>query len=413
MLIISPPSSYRVAPFVEAAASLGLEPIVVSHGQHSLVGRVAGGIHVDFADPDGACRIILDALGDEPVRGVVGTDDSVVALAARLGARLGLRHNAVEAAVLSRRKDLARARLQAAGVAVPCHRLVDLDQPLTPQADGLDYPVVAKPLALSGSRGVIRADDTAQLLAACRRIGAIIGDDTSLTAEERRRVLIEAFIDGPEVALEGILDGGRLRVLALFDKPDPLNGPFFEETYYVTPSRLPPEVQALAHLRVQQACDAYGLRHGPVHAELRIHEGEAWIVEVAGRTIGGQCARLLQFGAGRSLEQLVVAHAAGLSLSCEQRSEAAGVLMIPIPGGGLLRRVEGVLQARAVPGVEAVEISVREGYELVPLPEGSSYLGFIFARGSDPAEVEQALRAAHACLNIVTAPVFPLRPGGR
>ncbi len=375
-----------------------------------MVGAVASGLHVDFTQPEHSLQRILDAVRARPVAGVVGTDDATVGLACRTAAALGLVHNAPESAVLSRRKDRARARLSEHGVPVPAHRVIDVARPLRPQFAGLSYPVVVKPLSLSGSRGVIRADDAAALEAACRRSAAIVERERALPEQERRQLLVESFIPGPEVALEGMLEGGRLRVLALFDKPDPLEGPFFEETYYVSPSRLSAAVQGRVAQRVAEACAAYGLREGPVHAELRIHREEAWILEVAARTIGGQCARLLRFGAGSSLEELVLAHALGRNTEAEAPAGAAGVLMIPIPRGGVLRRVEGVMAASKVPFVEEVEISVREGYELVPLPEGASYLGFIFARAPTAAQVEAALRGAHACLNVVTAPLLALSP---
>jgi biotin carboxylase len=264
--------------------------------------------------------------------------------------------------------------------------------------------MVLKPLNMSASRGVIRVDDGAAFHTAVTRIAAILAELHH--PEERGTLLAEAYLPGKEVALEGLLTEGQLRVLALFDKPDPLEGPFFEETYYITPSRLPDALQGAIADQVAAACAAYGLEQGPVHAELRINDAGIWILEVAARTIGGQCARLLRFGTGHSLEQLVVAHAIGQPLPVETREGAAGVLMIPIPRRGVLRRVEGVLAAEKVPHVTEVEISVREGYELVPLPEGSSYLGFIFAEAPTPEEAEAALRQAHAKLKVVTAPVW-------
>jgi biotin carboxylase len=412
VLLIAPASSYRLAPYLQAANGLGLEPIVVSEGEHSLVGAISRGIHVHLQDARRGAERIVQALDGRPIAGVVGTDDGTVPVAAQVARQLGLVHNPPEAALLSRRKDLARARLEAAGVPVPRHRRLDLQAPLGAQVHDLPYPGVVKPLSLSGSRGVIRADDPNQMQAACARVGAMVGGDDSLGDEERRYLLAEAFVPGPEVALEGILRGGRLQVLALFDKPDPLDGPFFEETYYVTPSRHSPADQERVAQRVQQACAAYGLREGPVHAELRLHAGDAWIMEVAARTIGGQCARLLGLGSGRTLEDLVVSRAVGRDLPLPGAAGAAGVLMIPIPRAGSLRRVEGVLAARGVNYIEDLEISVREGYELVPLPEGASYLGFIFARAPTPEQVETALREAHSHLNIVTAPVFRVEKQG-
>jgi biotin carboxylase len=270
---------------------------------------------------------------------------------------------------------------------------------------------VVKPLALSGSRGVIRADSAGELVAAIERVRAILSREYGSPSELSRHVQVEDFVPGQEVALEGMLRAGRLAVLALFDKPDPLDGPFFEETYYITPSRHPAGQQERLVQRVQQACTALGLREGPVHAELRIHAGDGVIMEVASRTIGGDCARLLQFGTGQGLEDLVISHAIGQPLPVSPQDGGAGVLMIPIPVAGVLRRVEGIAAARAVPCVEDVMISLRDGYELVPLPEGASYLGFMFARAPSAAQAESALREAHAKLRIVTAPVMHLQDG--
>jgi biotin carboxylase len=270
--------------------------------------------------------------------------------------------------------------------------------------DGLPFPCVIKPLALSGSRGVIRADDRDSLERLRTRVAAITS--TAPFPDERDHALLETYLPGAEVALEGMLTDGQLEVLALFDKPEPLTGPYFEESYYVTPSRHPEAVQERVAERVSQACAAYGLRHGPVHAEVRLHDGDAWLLELAARTIGGECARLLSFGAGVGLEELVIARALGRPLQASRDAGAGGVLMLPTPRAGVLRRIEGVLEASRVPGIEAVEISVREGYELVPLPEGESYLGFVFPRTDSPQEAEEALRAAHAHLRVVTAPVL-------
>ncbi len=413
VLLVAPPTSYRIAPYVAAAARLGLDLTVVSQGEHSLVGAVAQGLHLDLADPERAFARLVEAMRGRRVDAVVGTDDSTVELAARAAAAFGLPHNPPDAARLARRKDLARARLRAAGVPVPDFRVIDLARPIVAQCGGLAYPVVVKPTMLSGSRGVIRADDESALAAACARVRAILAREENASAEERRQVLIERYLPGAEVAVEGMLRGGRLEVLALFDKPDPLEGPYFEETYYVTPSRLPAGVRARIVECTARACAAYGLREGPVHAELRVAGGEAWILEVAARTIGGQCARLLRFGTGVGLEELILGHAIGRAPARAAGSGSAGVLMIPIPRAGVLRRVEGVLAAQRVPGIEEVEISVREGYELVPLPEGASYLGFIFARTEDAAQTEAALRRAHACLRVVTAPLWKIAGGIR
>jgi biotin carboxylase len=406
LLLVAPPDSYRLAPYLAAARRLGVEALVASEGQYSLVGAIASGLHINLRDVAGSLGLICQAAAQGPFDAVVGTDDDTVELACQAAQALGLPHNDPHGARLARRKDLARATLSAAGLPVPDHRLIDLSRSLHIQFRGLRYPCVAKPVALSGSRGVIRADGPDELAAACLRIARIVRDRAG---EEARVALVEQFVPGVEVALEGMLERGRLEVLALFDKPDPLDGPYFEESYYVAPSRLDAQVADKVAACVAQACQAYGLRNGPVHAELRIHRGEPWIIEVAARTIGGQCARLLQFGAGQSLEELVLARSLGLEIEGERADGAAGVLMIPIPRAGILRRVEGVTAALRVPCVTDVEISVREGYELVPPPEGDSYLGFVFAEAVSPEQVEAALREAHARLRIIIAPQLPVR----
>ena len=421
VLLIAPPGSYRVHAYLEAARDLGLDMVVASEGEHSLVPGLDSGIRVDLGDCAAVIERVLAAHRDRPIAAVVATDDATVEIASRAAAALGLAHNAPSAAGIARRKDLARAALAAAGLAIPAVRRVDLRRPVRPQLDGIELPCVVKPLAMSASRGVIRADDVASLEAACRRAGAIVAGvpagvsaRASAGADERHTLLVESFVPGPEIALEGMLCGGELSVLAIFDKPDPLDGPFFEETIYVTPSRLPRSVQALAAERVRAGCAAYGLTEGPVHAELRIHDGDAWIIEIAGRTIGGDCARLFTFGSGTSLEHLVLQRALGTSPDRTFRGEAraAGVLMIPTPGAGTLRRVEGVMEAGRIPGIREVSITVREGYELTPLPEGGTYLGFVFALGDDPAEVEASLRRAQDAIRVIVAPRLAVEVAG-
>ena len=427
VLLLTPPGSYRVHAYLEAARDLGIEILVASEGEYSLVPGIRDGLRVELADSDTVIEQVVSAHRDRPIAGVVATDDATVEVANRAAAAIGLAHNAPSAARTTRRKDLARAALAAAGLPIPAVRRVDLRHAIGPQLAGIEFPSVVKPLAMSASRGVIRADDLPDLEAACRRAGAIVSARAGISAhaatgttaelsatvstdaEERHTLLVESFVPGPEIALEGMLADGELSVLALFDKPDPLDGPFFEETIYVTPSRLPPPVQSLAAERVREGCAAYGLTEGPVHAELRIHDGDAWIIEIAGRTIGGDCARLFTFGSGTSLEHLVLQGALGRAPGVpdapfRSAGPAAGVLMIPTPGAGTLRRVEGVMAASRIPGIREVSITVREGYELTPLPEGGTYLGFVFALGEDPADVEDSLRRAQETMRVVLAP---------
>jgi biotin carboxylase len=268
-------------------------------------------------------------------------------------------------------------------------------------ARSLAFPVVLKPLALSASRGVIRADNEAEFVDAFARLGRILAEPANARECGRLagQVLVEDYIPGVEVSVEGLLTDGELQVLAIFDKPDPLVGPFFEETIYVTPSRLPDGDQQRIVETTARAAKALGLRNGPIHAELRLNEGGAFPVDIAARSIGGLCSRTLSFGTGMSLEELLLRHATGAVVpSFTRESQPAGVMMIPIPAGGVFRAVHGVAEAEMVALIESLTISIHPGQQVIPLPEGGEYLGFIFARGATPEAVEQALRDAHACL---------------
>jgi len=250
---------------------------------------------------------------------------------------------------------------------------------------------------------VLRADDPAGFVAAFRRIESILdAPDVRKRGGDREHLLVEEYLDGDEVAVEGLLENGSLRPLAIFDKPDPLDGPFFEETLYITPSRLTTERQEEIASVVAKAAEALSLREGPVHAELRINDQGVWPIEIAARSIGGLCARTLRFGTGISLEELIIRHAIGRDVdSLEREGQAAGVMMIPIPCAGILREVRGKARAEAVDKIEEVTITISLGQEVLPLPEGGRYLGFIFARGETPESVETALREAHRRLEFV------------
>lgn len=406
ILLIAPHDSYRTAPFLAAAKARGIEVLIASEAKYSLVSAYADGLHLDLGDIQASLQTILREAQRRPFAAVLGSDDASTELAALAAAELGLSHNPTAAVHLARRKDLARARLARAGVPVPRHWRLDLTRPLAAQIGDIRFPCVLKPVALAASHGVIRADNLAELTQAAARIHILLARAGLRETEERETILVEEFIPGFEVAVEGLLTQGSLEILTIFDKPDPLNGPYFEETYYITPSRLDTPTQQALRETISAACAAYGLREGPIHAECRINEQGVWILEVAARTIGGLCGRLLRFGTGLNLEELVLLHALGERPELQTEAGGAGVLMIPTPQAGILRRVEGVLAAGKVPYIEEVVINVREGYELVPLPEGSSYLGFIFARAPSAAQAEVALRAAHACLRVVVMPLW-------
>lgn len=411
VLIIAPHGSYRTIPFIAAADRLGIHALIASEGKHSIVSAYAQGIHIDFRDEDQALQELLRAATQHHIVGVIGTDDMTTELAARLAHALNLPHNDPDAVRIARRKDLARACLSAHDVPVPAHRRIDLQRPLQQQLWDLQFPVVVKPVALSASRGVIRANNSADLMVAIARVMHLLHSIHDLETDAQRYLLIEQYIPGVEIAVEAMLHRGELQILTVFDKPDPLEGPYFEETYYVTPTRYSVAQQREIQRVVQLACDAYGLREGPVHAECRLNDDGVFILEVAARTIGGMCGSLLRFGTGYSLEELVLAHAMGKPLTLASDTGAAGVLMIPTPKAGMLKRVEGLLDAQRVPFIEDISIQIREGHELIPLPEGSSYLGFIFSRAPSAQQAEQALRDAHACLNFVIAPIWTLNQG--
>ena len=406
VLLLCPPSSYRLTAYLGAARELGIELVVGSAGEHSLITELADGLHLDFGDVTGSVAGIVEFARHQPLSGILASDDATVEIAALAAQALGLPANSPSASRLTRRKDLARARLQAHGLPVPAHRRLRLDQAIAPQLRGFPLPAVVKPVSMSGSRGVIRADTPAALLTACETSAAIAAD--AADPEERNQLLLEAYIDGAEVAADGMLGVGGIQPLALFDKPEPLTGPTFEESYYITPSRLDAGLQARIWHTIEQACACYGLHHGPVHAELRIGPDGPVILEVAARTIGGECARMFDDCLPTSMEALVLSAAVGEPLPVTVAQRAAGVLMIPSPTAGVLRRVDGVERATAVDGVVDLRIAEAPGHRLQTLPEGNSYLGFIFAQGDTPGQVERALRAAHAELVIRIDPYWTM-----
>ena len=398
LLLLIPTTTYRTEDFVAAATKLDVELVVASERPNVLESALPDNLlTLDFGDPQKAARTVADFARRHRVDAVVPVDDRTTVVGAAIAERLGLRSSPLAAVSTTRNKRRMREAFARAGVRSPRFTLLDVGDDPEDAAGRVTYPCVMKPTILAGSRGVIRADDPAGFVAAFQRIAAILrASETASLGEGATEVLVEDFIPGREVALEGLLVGEELHVLALFDKPDPLDGPYFEETIYVTPSRLPADVQAAITAEARWAARALGLTEGPIHAELRVNDQGPWVVEVAARTIGGLCSRTLRFGAGLSLEELVIRHALGIELeSLERERRPAGVMMIPIPRGGVLRAVRGREAALAVAGIEEVTISAHLGQELVPLPEGSRYLGFILARAESPDAVEAAIRAAH------------------
>lgn len=358
----------------------------------------------DFADVARATEQARAFAARTPVSAVTGVDDDTAILATTIAKALGLRGNPVEAMVAARDKHRQRELLAAAGVPVPRFALYDIGADPAVAAAAAPYPCVLKPLRLSASRGVIRADDRAQFLTAHARLAKILATpEAAACGEPARRYLVEEFISGDEVAVEGLVTAGALTVLAIFDKPDPLDGPYFEETIYVTPSRLPADAQRAIAECTTSTVRALGIGDGPVHAELRWNARGAWLIELAARPIGGRCSAVLRFGPDLvTLEEIILRHALHLPISSAEREPlASGVMMIPVPGAGVLRDVRGQAEARAVPDVTDVAITAHPGQRLVPWPEGSRYPGFLFARAETPAAVERALREAHRRLTFV------------
>ena len=407
--LLAGPTTYRGNAFLDAANRLGLDVLRVVDTPAALASGAHGSwLDLDFAAQDAAIAALRRLHAQDPLAAVVALDDSATMLAAHVAAALNLPHNDPNAALAARNKWVMREALAQGGVPVPTYRQVALDDDPVPAALEIGFPVVVKPITLSGSRGVIRANDVPELQSAFARAREIT--QAAGHALDAGVLLLECYLPGVEVALEGLLTAGSLQTLAIFDKPDPLEGPYFEETIYVTPSRLAPNVQEAISARTAEAAAALGLRGGPVHAELRINAEGIWLIEMAGRSIGGLCSTVLEFGAGISLEEIILRHAVGAALpTSTSMDHAAGVMMIPIPRGGILRGVTGTDEAAAVPGVSGVDITAPLHQPLVPLPEGASYLGFIFAQGATPAGVEAALRTAHAALNFQIGPAISLR----
>jgi len=409
LLLLIPTSSYRTEDFVDAARSLDVDLVIASDRPNVMASEFPDHLlTLPFSDPAAAAREMQRYAARRPIDAVVPVDDATTVVASAVGEALGLRVNPLAAAQATRDKRVMRDRLARAGVPSPSFTVVRVDEDGAAAAARVAYPCVLKPRVLSASRGVIRADDPASFVAAFARIGAILREpDVAALGEGTDTILVEGFVPGREVALEGLLEDGVLRTLALFDKPDPLDGPFFEETLYVTPSRLPAATQAVVADVAARAARALGLTDGAVHCELRLRAGTAGalepvVLEIAARSIGGLCGRTLRFGTGLSLEELILRRALGRPVdSLEREQAAAAVMMIPIPRGGVLEEVRGLDAARAVPLIEDVTISLHKGQEVVPLPEGSRYLGFIFSRAAGPAEAEAALREAHRHLHFV------------
>ena len=413
VLLFSHTTGYQLRAFNDAAERLGIELVFATDRCHQLDDPWQDrAVPVRFYDVSESLEAILARARETPIHGVIAVGDRPVVLAAHAAQALGLPWHSVAGAEASTDKRRLREVLADGGLPSPRFACIDVES----QGYWMGYPVVLKPLGLSGSRGVIRANDEPDFSAAFDRIRLLLARPEIRVARAglEDEILVEQYIDGPEYALEGVLTNGELHVLALFGKPDPLVGPYFEETIYVTPPRTAAGIPSQIAATVEQAARVMGLSHGPVHAECRVTpEGEIYILEVAARPIGGLCSRVLSFMGPHdpedvSLEGVLLQHALGQSIDRYVREPAAAaVMMIPIPRRGMFKRMTGIEAASAVRGVTEIHITAKEGQLLEPLPEAGSYLGFIFARGAQPQEAEQSVRTAYTRLDAVIAE--PLR----
>jgi len=416
VLLIATTTGYQIRSFGQAAGRLGVELMLATDRCHVLEDPWRDdAISIRFTDETASVEAISQALENRPIAGVVAVGDRPALIAALVSQAMGLPGNSPDAVRIAGNKLLTRRRLRDQKLPSPWFVALPTDTPVEDVQDQVDFPCVVKPLKMSASRGVMRVNSLKELSVAMCRVRHMqnSAEIQALRDPENSTILIEQYLPGREVAVEGVLINGVFHEFAVFDKPDLLEGPFFEETIYVTPSRNTELNQQRIRQAVSEASDALGLTDGPVHAECRIGSADIFVLEIAPRPIGGLCARALRFfgldGESVSLENLLLRQAMGEQITDYCREEkASGVMMIPIPVDGLYKEVDGLDLARAVPYVEDVVITARRDQRIRPLPEGDSYLGFIFARAAQPAQVESALRSAHQCLEFDIEPPIPV-----
>ncbi len=401
LLLLIPTTSYQVSDFVNAASKLDVHLVVVTN-QPMMIQPFGNDnlLFIEFSNPGQAAAQIREYAIGKNFTAIIGVDEVTTLIAAIASEALNLSGNTPESVRNCHNKFLFRQSIADSELLCPAFQLIKCTEferlELVPK-----FPCVLKPLGLSASRGVIRADNSAQFIAAANRIQKLLQQCVELPVSLTDVFMVEDFIPGAEVAVEGMLLDGRLTVLAIFDKPDPLDGPFFEETIYLTPSSNSTEQQHLIIATVQQACHTLKLLHGPIHAELRLNDRGCWIIELAARSIGGRCSRTLEFTNGCSLQELILRQALGYPVEQNRlQATASGVMMIPVTKAGKLTGITGMTDASSVPGIRQINFDIPIGDDVIPLPEGDRYLGFIFARGSNTATVETALREAFSRLKI-------------
>jgi len=405
VLFLMPTKTYRASAFLAAAEKLNIDAVVGSEQKQALeVFTPDRTLTLDFSDPEKATQTIVEFAKTDPLNAIIPVDEDTAVIGSLAAKALGLPHNSSESVIAAREKQRMRAILNKADLPSPDYTVFSTHEEPKKLAQKIKYPCVLKPLFLSSSRGVIRANDPAEFVPSFKRIKKILADPAIIKLDPKlsQRIMIETFIPGDEVAVEGIFTEGKLKILAIFDKPDPLNGPYFEETIYVTPSRHPQEIQQQLKNTIVQASQTMGIKHGAVHAELRINQDGVWLIEIAARSIGGLCSKTLRFDGDITLEELILRHAIGEKIErLNREKQAAGVMMIPISKLGILKGILGLEQAESVKGIEEIKITIPISQKVVPLPEGNKYLGFIFARSERPEEVEETLKKSHERLEFV------------
>ena len=415
VLILATTTGYQTRMFAASAQRLGIELVYATDRCDQLEDpwsdrAIPVRFHQEWRSVDG----LLKALEERPVDGVLAVGDRPTVMAAQVARLLNLPAHPPHAALAARDKRVSREKFKAAGLPVPRTFAVPMSLDPLSILQRVEFPAVLKPTVLSGSRGVIRANDERSFAAAFNRIRSLLAspDVKEMRDPEADIIQIEQYIPGTEFALEGLLERGALRTIAIFDKPDPLEGPFFEETIYVTPSQVNAGIQSQITEAVTRAAQAVGLYHGPVHAECRVNSKGVFVLEVAARPIGGLCAKMLRFERGAErigFEDLLLLHAADVPTGDWRREHlASAVMMIPIPRSGTFRAVHGLEAAAAVPYIDEIQITAKPDQQLHALPEGASYLGFIFARAATASSAEGAVREAHARLRFTIDPLIPV-----
>ncbi len=400
ILLILPSETYRAKAFLDAAQNIGAE-IIIAFDKNQPMSPLMGNraLELDFCSPEQSLTLVKKSHNKNKFDSIVAVDEQSVELAAFFANNLGLRYSSVGSVALTRNKAQMRKAFAAHNVPQANFKIINTVDDIVQSSKEIGFPCVVKPTTLSGSRGVIRIDNKEQAQQATITLSNIL---TSLQSQPNSEILIETYLPGKEVAVEAIIERGNLHILAIFDKPDPLEGPYFEETIYVTPSRLDEKTQEAIKTACELGCAALGLDEGPIHAELRVQPQKAWVIEVASRSIGGLCSQSLSFGPGMTLEEIILRHALGMDLTNTQREKlSSGVMMLPIRQKGILKEVKNQEKALQIPQITGLQISILPGKKVIPLPEGDRYLGFLFAKGSSPDQVETALRKAHAELEVI------------